>query len=45
VFAEWNHQYQQNRYRFETSRFGVVVAFEDDDEQGSLTVVTTWRKT
>ncbi len=43
-FAEWNYQYQENRYRFETSRMGVVIAFDSDDET-LLTVVTTWRKT
>lgn len=44
-FAEWNHEHDENRYRFETSSFGVVCAFDDDDEHGCLTVVTTWRKT
>jgi hypothetical protein len=43
-FAEWNQQAQENRYRFETSRMGVVVAFDSEDET-LVTVVTTWRKT
>lgn len=42
VLAEWNQQYEQWRYRFETSRIGVVISFEDEE---CFTVVTTWRKT
>jgi hypothetical protein len=39
--AEWNQRHQEWRYTFETSRFGVVVAF---DTVESCLVVTTWRR-
>jgi hypothetical protein len=40
--AEWHEGRQEWRYRFETSRIGVVIAFDDEE---CLTVVTTWRTT
>lgn len=39
--AEWHEGRQEWRYQFETSRIGVVIAFDDEE---NLTVVTTWRK-
>lgn len=39
--GEWNAQHAEWRYRFETSKFVVVVAF---DEVESCIIVTTWRR-
>ena len=39
--AEWSDRFAEWRYRFETSRFGVVITFEDEE---NALVVTVWRR-